>query len=226
MITNQLMQRSLGDLTVTKRTKDGFFNATALINQWNDMVKVKPQNLGVLKSKDLEDYFVNKSTTEFIQALQTEENMTSKDEAYVSTRGKHGGTWMHPLLFMDFAAWLNPHFKVKVYKFAYDQMIKYRNDAGDAYRELSSAVSRIVHRDHMKISMQKLAEAMNYIVYGKHEPMMRNKVGEEEKVRELLELERKVTDLINEGFIKSWENLINYLRNLYYKKTNPKVFQP
>jgi hypothetical protein len=67
---------------------------------------------------------------------------------------------------------------------------------------------------------------MNYIVYGKHEPMMRNKVGEEEKVRELLDLERKVTDLINEGFIKSWENLINYLRNLYYKKTNPKVFQP
>lgn len=34
---------------------------------------------------------------------------------------------MHPLLFIDFAMWLNPAFKVKVLKFVYDELIKFRN---------------------------------------------------------------------------------------------------
>lgn len=40
---------------------------------------------------------------------------------------------MHPILFVKFAMWLNPRFEVQVIKFVYDQMLKYRNDAGDAY---------------------------------------------------------------------------------------------
>ena len=30
--------------------------------------------------------------------------------------GRNNGTWMHELLAMDFAAWLNPHFKMWIYK--------------------------------------------------------------------------------------------------------------
>ena len=35
MITNQLMLRKIGDFDVIQRTKDGYFNATNLLNQWN-----------------------------------------------------------------------------------------------------------------------------------------------------------------------------------------------
>ena len=35
MITNQLMLRKMGDFDVIQRTKDGYFNATNLLNQWN-----------------------------------------------------------------------------------------------------------------------------------------------------------------------------------------------
>lgn len=57
---------------------------------------------------------------------------------------KNGGTWMHPILFVKFAMYLSPRFEYHVLKFVSDEMIRYRNDAGDAYKELSSAIMRIV----------------------------------------------------------------------------------
>ena len=131
---------------------------------------------------------------------------------------------MHPILFIKFAMWINPRFEVQVIKFVYDQLIKYRNDAGDAYKELSTAIQGIVHKDFMPKAMQKVGEALNWIVFNNHEKMLRNKAGDESVMRELFELERKVADLINEGFIKDYDGLIAYLRKKYIEKNNPKVF--
>ena len=55
-----------------------------------------------------------------------------------------------------FAMWINPTFKYAALKFVYDQMIKYRNEAGDAYRELGSSVQKIVPRNSMKKDMKKI----------------------------------------------------------------------
>lgn len=60
---------------------------------------------------------------------------------------------MHPILFVKFAMWLNPRFEVQVIKFVYDQMLKYRNDAGDAYKELCAAISKIVSNKFMHVAM-------------------------------------------------------------------------
>lgn len=65
----------------------------------------------------------------------------------VVTRGKNGGTYMTPLMFLDFAMWLNPAFKVKVLKFVQDEMIKFRNLAGDAYSTMCRAVCSILPGD-------------------------------------------------------------------------------
>ena len=73
-------------------------------------------------------------------------------------------------------------------------------------------------------AMQKVGEALNWIVFNNHEKMLRNKAGDESVMRELFELERKVADLINEGFIKDYDGLIAYLRKKYIEKNNPKVF--
>ena len=35
MITNQLMIRKMGNFDVIQRTKDGYFNATKLIGDWD-----------------------------------------------------------------------------------------------------------------------------------------------------------------------------------------------
>lgn len=144
---------------------------------------------------------------------------------YLKTRGKNGGTWMHPLLFIDFAMWINPAFKYDVLKFVADQMIKYRNDAGDAYRELGSAVQKIVDRSWMPIAMKNIAKALNFIVFGNHGREMRNKQGDEVKMRELFELERQIALLVNDGFLKNYNALIEYLRRKWKDKYLPSVLR-
>lgn len=219
MKTNQIMTRPMGNFHVEQRTKDGMFNATDLLKQWN-------ASSG--QQKDIAHYFENSSTEEFVNALISEENFTSRNSVYVKSKARMdrgGGTWMHPIMFIDFAMWLNPAFKVKVIKFVYDQMLKYRNDAGDAYRELSSAINSIVPNTFMPQAMRKVGEALNYVVFNEHEPMLRNKKGSEECMRELFELERRLAENINDGLINNFEQAISFLRKRYANKYYPKVFK-
>lgn len=190
MITNQVMKRPMGNFLVEQRTKDSMFNATNLLKQWNEFVEHNndTQKVWYVK-KDLDDFFNNKGIKEFINALMDEENLHTQNSVYVKSKARSdrgGGTWMHPILFVKFAMWLNPRFEVQVIKFVYDQMLKYRNDAGDAYKELGTSIGKIVSKNFMPVAMCKVAKAINYVVFGKHEHEMRNKQGEEEKQYELL----------------------------------------
>ena len=172
----------------------------------------------------MKKYFENESTKELIATIVEKENLNGQNSPYLSSRGKCGGTWVHPVLFIDLAMWLNASFKYDVIKFVSDQMIRYRNDAGDAYRELSSAIMKIVPKDFMPKAMQKVGEALNWVIFNSHErcyviSMVRNK-----KQRELWQLEKKIADLVNEGFLTDYESLIGYLRIQYQKRNYPKVF--
>lgn len=212
MITNQIMKRPLADFTVEQRTKDGYFCLTGLLNNWNLKMGTK---------KELKDYFENKATQEFVKALADEENLHGDKSPYVKSKARldrGGGTWGHPLLFIDFAMWLNPHFKVKVLKFVSDQMLTYRNEAGDAYKQLSSAMSKICTPHQMKRYMPILGKGINYIVAGHHEHQLRNEYGTEEKQKEYFELEKQVAMLVNEGFLRTPEDVANYLRRKFQNK--------
>lgn len=206
------MKRPLADFTVEQRTKDGYFCLTGLLNNWNLKMGTK---------KELKDYFENKATQEFVKALADEENLHGDKSPYVKSKARldrGGGTWGHPLLFIDFAMWLNPHFKVKVLKFVSDQMLTYRNEAGDAYKQLSSAMSKICTPHQMKRYMPILGKEINYIVAGHHEHQLRNEYGTEEKQKEYFELEKQVAMLVNEGFLKTPEDVANYLRRKFQNK--------
>lgn len=105
MITNQVMKRPMGNFLVEQRTKDSMFNATNLLKQWNDFVEHNDdtQKVGYVK-KDLDDFFNNKGIKEFIDALMEEENLHTQNSAYVKSRARSdrgGGTWMHPILFVN-----------------------------------------------------------------------------------------------------------------------------
>ena len=192
------MIRPMGDFKVIQRTKDAFFNATNLLKQWNQLKGMK---------KEVNDYFGLSSTKEFIYTIMERAN-----------KGDNAGTWMHPLLFIDFAMWINPSFKYDVLKFVYDEMIKFRNLAGDAYPSMCKAVSSILPDDLFKQKVKDLAKSLNIIVYGKHESEMRNKIGDEAKIRELYELELQIAQWIDLGFIKDYNSLKSTLTKLYYRK--------
>ena len=229
MKTNQEMVRYIDNFSVVQRTKDGYFDGSELLRQWN-AVKGNEQ-------RKMDEFLCSKSTLKFIDALIQEDNECGLGEnspkidnqvvkkSKVKIKGAIGRpkeqVWMHPFLFTKFAMWINPRFEVKVIKFVYDEMIKYRNDAGDAYKELGNAVSKIVPKDFMQIAMPKVAEAINWVIFNHHEKNLRNKKGEESLMRDLFAFEKKLADLINEGFISTYENLMLYLRNQYAKRHMP-----
>ena len=212
MKTNQIMKRPLDQFNVEQRTIDGMFCATSLLKQWN---------MSNGQQKTIAHYLENSATQEFIKALMDEEKFTCRNSVYVNSRARidrGGGTWMHPIMFIDFAMWLNPSFKVKVLKFVSDQMISYRNEAGEAYKQLASAVQKVVSKNEMQKYMQTIAKGINFIIVGKHEHLMRNECGTEEKQREYFEMEKQLALLIDDGFLKSGDEVVSYLRRKFQKK--------
>lgn len=209
MKTNQEMIRPMGEFKVIQRTKDGFFCATSLLAQWNEKSGMK---------KEVTKFFELQSTSELVKVIMERENLNTQDSTYLKTRGKNGGTWMHPVLFIDFAMWINPHFKYDVIKFVYDEMIKFRNLAGDAYPSMCRAVRSIMPEPIFREKVKDLARSLNIIVYGRHESEMRNKIGDESKIREMYELEKQIAQWINIGLVGNYNQLKAALNKLYYQK--------
>lgn len=215
MKTNQNLVRRMGEFEVTQRTSDGMFDATALLKQWNAEMKA---------DKRINDFIDSKSTKEFIQALKqnAEKTALAENQIVAKLKGIKGGTWMHPYLFIDFAMWLNPTFKVQVLKFVYDELIKYRNEAGDAYREMSEAVAKLSKKGETAQNIAKVAEAINYIAQNDHAKMIRNK-ADEGQMKEYVRIEKEVATLVTKGFIRSYPTLMEYLRDEWRRKYQPKV---
>ena len=214
MKTNQNLTRKMGDFEVIQRTKDGMFNATELIKQWNANSK---------SERKLDNFFKLNGTEDFVNTIIERENLNTPKLVYLKTRGKYnGGTWMHPLLFIDFAMWINSEFKYDVLKFIYDELIKLRNEAGDTYIEMSHQISKLVRKEFLSGAIQNVSRANNIIVYGRHERDIRNKQAEEGFMNELTSQQKKITMLIEEGFISNFEDLMKYLRTQWSKKYTPK----
>jgi hypothetical protein len=206
MKTSVNMIRKMGSFDVTQRTKDSFFNATELIKQWNN-------NSG--QKKEVSKFFELENTKDFIKALMYEEDLHTQDSAYLkskASRGANAGTWMTPILFIKFAMWLNPTFEVQVIKFVYDNLIAFRNDAGDNYIGLSNAVQRLNSCDY-----PQMAKGLNWIVFNKHEKGIRQKATQLE-LEELTEIQKKLAFAIDMGYIRTFDELINEMRRMWHLK--------
>ena len=216
MKTNQTLTRPMGEFSVYQRTSDGMFNATTLLKQWNESSGQK---------KVIAHYFENSSTEEFVQTIQEKEKSTHRNSVYVksrASRGANAGTWMHPLLFIDFAMWINPAFKYDVLKFVYDELIKYRNEAGNTYRRMCERIAQVSKKGEIPKNISSTAKAINIVVYGTHEKQMRNKQAEELSMRELVKLQEMIIELVDNGYIKTYEGIRQYLLNTWRKKNQPK----
>jgi hypothetical protein len=203
MKTNVIMFRPMGQFTVKQRTKDGMFDATSLLKQWNST----PGN----PQRDLSKFWDSSKINEFLEALVLEGILTTPKEGYLKREGRYGGTWMHPYLFIKFAMWLNPRFEVQVIRFVFDQLIKYRHEAGDNYRLLTQAASRFEN-----VNYAQLAKALNYLAFGMHGEGLRQ-LATQDQLNKLQEIEQKLAFACDMGYINSFDRLINEMRKLYHK---------
>lgn len=206
MKTNKVMIRKMQDFEVLQRTKDGMFNATSLLRQWNDKLSMQ---------KEVSKFFELDQTKSFIEVLQSEENLHTQESTYVkskASRGENAGTWMHPILFIKFAMWINPRFEYFVIRFIYDQLIEFRHSAGDNYRGLTSAVSRFE-----SVNYSQIAKGLNYIVFGKHEEDLRQHATSDQ-LKQLTELQKQLAFAVDMGYIRSFPELINEMRRIWNMK--------
>lgn len=223
MKTNQIITRKMGDFNVYQQTKDAYFDASALLQQWNE-------NSRCIK-KELSKFTNTKSTKEFMEELAkdiitnspTEKNRYGDNQEVTliySIKGKNtknGRTpdkvWMHPYLFIKFAMWLNPRFEVQVIKFVYDQLITLRNQIGDGYKEFSNACAKIgcVTPDDYKV----MARCLNCAVLGKErQARQRNELTEKE-ADEIDKISNLFVCAVNNGWITNTDQAKAYFRKEY-----------
>ena len=151
-----------------QRTKDSYFNATILLNDFNTKSKNKPLQLASYKG--------NKGTKDFIRQLQ-KENIESP---MISGRGINGGTWMHPKLFIDFAMWVSVEFKSVVIDYVLDGLIMSRHDAGDYYNEMCVTI------------------LSSYVEFFGCKPNPMLYINEARNIKKLLNLSKKERNLMTE----------------------------
>lgn len=170
MKTNQNLVRQMGDFDVIQRTEDGYFDANMLLTQWNT-------SAGNTRRR-IDEFLKSKNTEQFIESLTDEmsNGEISPFDDFQAIKLQKGRTiagggktpskvWMHPYLFTKFAMWINPTFEVKVIKFVYDQLIEFRNEAGDTYREMSSQIASISNKADIPVNITNVARAINGQVY-------------------------------------------------------------
>ncbi len=200
METTVIMKRDLHGFKIRQNSKNGMFNA-------NDLLDI--YNINTKKQKRLDSYMGMKSTTEFKKALLDDINSNtmnscelelSTEEAILKTsRGKvNGGTWMHPYLFVDFAMWLSPEFKLTCIKWVYDNLIINRNQAGDYYKELTGALKEKYDYNDPFV-YQREARTLNKIAFGVVESGLRQ-VATAEQLDLLNRLQKADIKMIKAGF--------------------------
>jgi hypothetical protein len=207
MKTSVVMIRKMGDFEVHQRTKDGMFNATTLLKQFNKGER----------GREVSEFLGNKKTIDFIKAIEEAENLNT-EKVVLITRGKNGGTLMHPYLFIDFAMWIDPKFKVKVIRFVYDQLIKERHNAGDNYKRLSESGVKLNN-----YSFPQVATAMNWIVFGEKGKGQRQ-IATQEQLIELNRIQVELSFAIDMGYIETFDGLMAEMRKMWKMKKNQTPF--
>lgn len=130
MKTEVIMKRELFGKEISQKSKSEFFSATDLVKAGNVWRIVNGYDLFSMKT-----WLSSKKTKEFISELEEEYG-----QCIIRSKGKNQHTWIHPFLFIDLSLSINPKLKIEVYKWLYDELMKYRNNSGDSYKKMAGAL--------------------------------------------------------------------------------------
>ena len=157
MKTEIIMKRNLLGFEIKQKSKCEYLSATDLIKAGNAYRITHHLSLFNLSS-----FLKSDNTKEFINELEHQEGK----KIIVTSRGKHSNTWVHPYLFIKIALAMNPKLEVKVIKWLYDYLLKYRNESGDSYKKMTGALyktSKNVYTFPKEITLiaKKIKESIN-----------------------------------------------------------------
>ena len=117
-------------------------------------------------------------------------------------------TWCDPYLWVLIAMELSPLLYARVVLWLGDKLILNRIEAGNFYKGLARAISKFQNVDYIK-----MAKALNYKIFGRHETGIRNTATKDE-LRRLSDLEGKIAFAIDMGYIKSFNDCIKEIERV------------
>lgn len=130
MKTEVIMKRDMDGHSVSQNHKTQMFRANDLLDVANRMGA----------KKIMANYFLIDTTENLIHQICREENISEK-EVKKTTSGRNGGTWMHPILFIDFAMWLSPEFRYKALRWVKDGLLETRDASGESFKTMMNVLS-------------------------------------------------------------------------------------
>jgi len=137
MKTSVIMNRDLMGLSVRQDSQTQLFNA-------NDMLKVGNSHRKTegLSQKQLASFFDLDSTSELINAICIEENISIEKVKKSKKRKEWAATMGSPYSFVDMAMWYSPVLKVKILGWVIDGLLSARNESGDSFKGMCSTLNR------------------------------------------------------------------------------------
>jgi len=134
MKTEMLMERKLFGGNVRQKHKTEMLSASDLLMSYNKMIVSETGDLS--KVKKINKYFELAGTVDFLETLEEEFGADTKLHI------KNKEHWVHPFVFLDIALWVNPKFKIEVYKWLHDGLLANRDISGNSYNKMSGIVFR------------------------------------------------------------------------------------
>lgn len=206
MKTAQILKRNLNGVLVRQNHKTAFFNANDLLDIYNSTSKSPKDMWGYFRSASFKDYreavlkdiLQNTAKKQYlIKGLVDGQDVQLDNLTIETKRGKNGGTWMHPLIFIDFAMWLSPEFKVSCVKWLWDRLISLRDEAGDTFKEVNEAL--FDQKPNLPpFGYSNEAKMINKLVFGNPEGGQRN-LATEKQLELLKQLQKADIKLIQSG---------------------------
>lgn len=115
--------------------------------------------------------------------------------------------WCNQYIWVLVAMELNPLLYAKVVIWVSDKLILNRIEAGNFYKDLSKAVVKLENIDY-----SKLAKALNYKIFGRHETGIRN-LATKEELQKLTQLESNLAFAIEKKYLKTFDDVINAIQD-------------
>ena len=180
MKTNVLMRRPLLGGLIEQRIDNGFLNASQLEKYGSAKRVIEGKGL-----YQANIWLRQKQTKEFISELE-------KEFGKVFFRANKK-LWMHPLLFIDYALALDPKFKVEVYKWLYDELIKNRHNSGDSYKLMAGALW-----EHCKNKSQFSKQISKLAIMVKHKLGVSDwETATEEQLKDREDLQKMIRSFVD-----------------------------
>jgi hypothetical protein len=180
-------------------------------------VMARPQNLErifyILKKQNV----ITLDMSKFIEYVENNGITTTLKTfgSWKTTGARHTKTsWANPYIWMLLALEMSPEVYGEAVIWLSDKLIINRIEAGNMYLGLTNAIAKWNPDGNQYAT---LAKALNFIVFNRHEPGIRNTATANE-LKQLEDLEKKMVFAIEMGYIKSFDNLLSELRRIWKLK--------